>query len=215
MLSFFVSVIERAYFAIKDAAMTPHMSSKELALFTSFIKHSRRYLEFGCGGSTCVAARLVKQQVVSVDSSEEWIDKTFNECNEQSGARSKEMNLDMVHVDIGPLKEWGWPADDQTRPNWRYYHSGVWDMDGLTAKDADLVFIDGRFRVACFMQTLLHCRPDVPIMVHDFSNRPEYHAVLEVAFQIASAENLSVFLSKQAPPWRVQEIFDVYAENPA
>jgi hypothetical protein len=54
--------------------------------------------------------------------------------------------------------------------------------------------VDGRFRVACFMQILLRCDPDALIMVHDFKSRQPYHVVREVAREIAAVEDMSVFL---------------------
>src|SRR5579875_421729 len=48
-------------------------------------------------------------------------------------------------------------------------------------------------RLACFMQVLLNCRADSLIMIHDFSSRQQYHIVRNVAREIATAEDLSVF----------------------
>jgi len=43
----------------------------------------------------------------------------------------------------------------------------------------DLVLIDGRFRVACFLHSLLAAEPGTPILFDDYSNRPHYHLVEE------------------------------------
>jgi hypothetical protein len=46
------------------------------------------------------------------------------------------------------------------------------------------------------MKTLLNCRPDSLIMIHDFASRVAYHVIRKVAREIASAEDLSVFALK-------------------
>jgi hypothetical protein len=61
---------------------------------------------------------------------------------------------------------------------------------------ADFFLVDGRFRVACFMQALLHAQTGALIAVHDFASRPTYHVIYEVAREVASAENFSVFLPR-------------------
>ena len=44
----------------------------------------------------------------------------------------------------------------------------------------DVVLIDGRFRVACFLYALIHTKPGTVIIFDDYADRPEYHVVEEV-----------------------------------
>ena len=76
--------------------------------------------------------------------------------------------------------------------------------------------VDGRFRVACFMQVLLNCRSDATIMMHDFASRPCYHVVRDVAEEIEAVKNLSLF----RPPadgdrTRIEALLAEYAYDPA
>ena len=57
-----------------------------------------------------------------------------------------------------------------------------------------------RFRVVCAMQTLLNCRPDSLILIHDFTPRANYHVVRDVAREIFSVEILSDFLPRRDIP---------------
>ena len=43
-----------------------------------------------------------------------------------------------------------------------------------------MVLIDGRFRVACFLFSLLNAKKDSIIIFDDYMNRSEYHVVEEV-----------------------------------
>ena len=58
------------------------MSDNELALFVAFLRNSAKYLEFGVGGTTVLAATHVRDWVIAVDSSKEWIDKVHLSCSQ-------------------------------------------------------------------------------------------------------------------------------------
>jgi hypothetical protein len=166
------------------------MSDAERDLLTAFLRRTRTYLEFGTGGSTVLAAQFVQSRITSVDSSVEWLDKVRAACAD-AGCKAE---LDLVFVDIGPTRDWGYPSDPATAPRWPTYHEAIWDRPG--AREADFCLVDGRFRVACFLQALLHCRPGTPIAIHDFDSRPGYHIVRELAREVAMAQDLSVFLPR-------------------
>jgi hypothetical protein len=170
--------------------MQPAMSGPELALFQCFLRPAASYLEFGTGGSTVLASQLVQRWVISVDSSVEWLGKVQVACE---SARSR-LSPVLVPVDIGPVGEWGFPSDETTRDRWPHYHEGVWTLPGST--ESSLFMVDGRFRVACFMQVLLRCRPGAIVLIHDFGDRPYYQAVREVAREVASVENISAFVAE-------------------
>ena len=169
--------------------MIPRMSEAELTLFASFLRSSDDYLEFGSGGSTCTAARSVRNSVTTVDSSAQWLRDVERACAGED-CRVKPVT---VHVDIGPTGAWGRPADPATQVRWPSYYEAVWELPA--SSDADLYLVDGRFRVACFMRTLLNCRADALIMIHDFASRAQYHVIRQVAREVASAEDFSVFVS--------------------
>jgi hypothetical protein len=163
------------------------MTERELRLFESFVRCSDRYLEFGSGGSTCFVANIVTESVISVDSSKEWQDKVASWCH----MKKTRIVPELFYADIGPLGDWGYPTDASTAERWPAYHGGIWTNSG--ASNADLYLIDGRFRIACFMQVVLHCEIGSTILLHDFASRPQYHVVKEVAREIATVEDLSVF----------------------
>jgi hypothetical protein len=126
------------------------MSDDERKLFECVLKCTRRYFEFGSGGSTYIAASLVKESVISIDSSSEWLDKVRQACESEVDFSRPTL----VHVDIGPTIDWGYPSSPDTRERWPNYHRTIWTRSECS--DADLYMVDGRFRVACFMQILLH-----------------------------------------------------------
>ncbi|WP_246787736.1 hypothetical protein [Bradyrhizobium sp. CCBAU 53421] len=161
------------------------MDGQEVTLFKSFVDLSTRYLEFGSGGSTWLACQTRKEWVISIDSSLEWLN------NVGDATRDASTRPQLLHVDIGKLREWGYPIEKEKESTWPDYHERVWERP--ESKTADLYFVDGRFRVACFVQCVLHGAPGAFIAIHDFENRPHYHSVRTVAREIARANNMSVF----------------------
>jgi hypothetical protein len=196
--------------------MQPHMTDAELDLFKSVLRCADHYLEFGSGGSTCLAAELARRSVVSVDSSTNWLDQVGREC----AARNLPIRPRLVHADIGPIKDWGYPTDEESKPLWPRYHEVVWQEEPAASK-ADLYLVDGRFRVACFMQIVLHTEADALILFHDFALRRYYHVVREVAREVARTGELSLFLPRLSPSGgeetraRARDILERYAVEPA
>jgi hypothetical protein len=187
--------------------MLPAMSEKELDLFFAFLKNSRNYLEFGTGGSTYAASRHVKQSIISVDSSAEWLDKLRVEC------ANSEIDQKLIYIDIGPVGDWGYPTELSSQPKWPRYHEYVWELP--ESSQADLYLVDGRFRVACFAQTVIHCRPDALIGFHDFASRKQYHSVYEIAREVATAEDMSFFLPLPDVREKAMKIVEEYKFNMA
>jgi len=167
--------------------LLPRMSPAEVAAFTRYCADARAYVEFGCGGSTVVAAQSVRRQVIALDSDQRWLDKVSAACA-ASGARTMPQ---LVCVDIGPTREWGYPLDASRKADWPRYHEQVWGVDG--ADRADLYMIDGRFRVACLLQALLRARGHATILFHDYASRPHYHVIEPFVQTLAHTEELAAF----------------------
>jgi len=190
--------------------MKPRMSETELRLFECFLRCSDRYLEFGSGGSTCVAANLVKSSVLAIDSSRPWLDKVAQYCADAQ----VRLTPNLVHVDLGPLGDWGYPSDPATRESWPAYHRAIWQDP--SAANTDLYLIDGRFRIACFLQVLIHADQGAIIMFHDFQSRKYYHIARDLTREIAIADDLSIFLvSKETNRQRAQELLEKYMYDSA
>jgi len=145
-------------------------------------------VEFGSGASTVLAAELVKDWVIAFDSSQGWLDRVGDVCRE----RKTRLSPLLHYVDIGELCEWGFPKDEALRDRWPLYHSSMWSDPRLA--EADLYLIDGRFRLACFAQTLLHCGDRAFVVFHDYASRPHYHAAATIGQEVARVDDLSIFM---------------------
>lgn len=165
------------------------MSITERKMFFKNIKNSKSYLEFGSGGSTIFALKKSKSVIKSVDSSKEWFHHMIKDHKEiKNGIKYK--RLDFIFVNIGETGSWGRPKDDSGKSNYPNYSAGVFKNKKVKY---DTVLIDGRFRVACGLQTVLNCDDDTIIMIHDFWNRPCYHILLNYMKPIGKADTMGVF----------------------
>ena len=191
-----------------NSDLTPHMTFKEASLLKGFLDCSQRYTEFGCGGSTVVAASAVSEWIISTDSSREWLKRVSAAC------RDLPLQPELVLADIGTTGDWGMPANGDARDRWPAYHETIWEDP--RSKDADLFMVDGRFRVASFIQILKRCKRDSVILIHDFASRQHYHVIKEVAQEIARADELSAFLPKPVPSNVLLDLLlDIHRYDPA
>lgn len=164
------------------------MSPAEASMFEAFLREANQYLEFGAGGSTCLAASLVRKRIVSVDSSISWLDQVRVATNSD--------RVQLHFVDVGPVGDWGRPLDEGCRDRWPAYSQSVWN-DVPESIESDLYLIDGRFRVACFAEVIARAKPGAIVLFHDFANRDIYHVVKPLASTIATVETLTAFVKDQ------------------
>ena len=171
------------------------MTKKEKALFDKEIKRSKTYLEFGTGGSTIRALKKSGAKIYSVDSSADWITSVRKYWVIR---RAEKKRLSLFHVDIGPVKEWGTPVGNDSKELFPHYSSGVFRL--VEKEYIDIVLIDGRFRVACALKTILECSVNNPprILIHDFWNREEYHILLKYLEEADRADTLGAFIIKKS-----------------
>jgi len=167
--------------------MMPAMLPDEIACYTAHLCQSRKVVEYGSGGSTVLALSF-GVQLLSIESDAAWMNEKVRPIDTVQQAE-RDGRATFVHVDIGPTREWGQPVDDRSKHTWPNYPVAPWRHWDT----ADLVLVDGRFRVACTLESILRATPETRIVIHDFWNRTEYHAVLPFLDWQQSVETLGVF----------------------
>ncbi len=149
-----------------------------IALFESELRGASSYLEFGAGSSTLTAVGRVPM-VVSVESDRDFLSAVQRRCGEPNGS------LVLLHADIGPTGPWGAPVLKsriwRQLERWSAYPLAPWRQLGASYR-ADLVLVDGRFRVACALAVISRQHDAEWLMLFDdYAERPEYHIVEEFA----------------------------------
>lgn len=154
-------------FGAKEGVDPERLFDGDDALFKDAIQTALVYGEYGVGASTIWVARNYDIPMISVDSSSEWLDLVRKKIPQNKWTAK--------HVDVGPLADWGTPQTHSLRANYKYYPRALWQ----SKVDPDLVLVDGRFRVACFLTCLLEAKPGTKIIFDDYVDRPNYHLVEE------------------------------------
>ena len=172
--------------------LKPRMRRDEVVLLRSVARYRNTVVEFGCGGSTAEFLEHSSAQVVSVESDLAWIDRLRSHPALAEPLGSGRLTL--RHADIGPVGAWGRPRGWAQVATWPAYWSDVWMSDELRGVEnpADLVFVDGRFRVACALNAAIHLDESGLILMHDFFKRDHYSVLLDHLNVVASAAEMVV-----------------------
>lgn len=176
----------------------PLMAEAEQNCLQRHLDRSHGYVEFGSGGSTLLAVRSPVAAIHSVESSPQWID--LLRSHPEIAAAERRGRLRLCPVDIGAVGEYGHPVELDDAYRWPAYYRDVWDL--ADPSWTDLVLVDGRFRVACALSSLMRCRDSLTLIVHDFWNRPQYHDLLDFIDVVERVEKLGVFRPRKSIPWR-------------
>jgi len=169
------------------------MTEKEQNLFLSYVSNAEVYLEFGSGGSTMLALSSAVSKIYSVETSLEWI-KYLRKRNKSIVCSEESDRLSFIYADIGAVAKWGRPtktSDVNANEDYLEYLEQVFTSNPQL-KDADVVLIDGRFRVECCQSVLSHTSEDTIIIFHDYWTRPEYHVIKEKINVIDGVDTMMV-----------------------
>ncbi len=169
--------------------IAPHMSAAKIKVLTDSFARARHYLEYGVGGSTLLAAQSSLQSIKAIDSHRDWIEKV----NASILSASHTGDIRLILVELGKTSDWGYPADESMIKSWPLYYTTPWTTYTEQDISPDLILIDGRFRVACFLHSLLQCKPGTRILWDDYRDRVEYHAIEQVLRPIGLVDDMAIF----------------------
>lgn len=155
--------------AIRPFRTTPDLFDGDGEMFKRLAATAKVYGEYGMGASSLWVLANTNAKVIAVDTSNEWVASVRASAGE-------EPRLTASWVDAGPIGDWGTPLGYTARQNFPQYFNAIWEQPD----QPDLVLVDGRFRVACFLTSLLRSKPGTRIVFDDYTNRPHYHLIEEI-----------------------------------
>jgi hypothetical protein len=174
--------------------LMPIMTGGEHTKLIEYMKRAKFGLEFGMGGSTLMAARLNIPVYYSVESDPNWVTKCAS--HPTIDGMIKADRFELFHIDIGPTGDAGAPIDRSYIGQWHHYHSIIWSK---LKHDPDFVFIDGRFRLACALQTAARCQIGTTVAIHDYVPRPFYHLAAQFLEPVEYVDTLQIFRISTTP----------------
>ncbi|CAM9203530.1 unnamed protein product, partial [Ectocarpus fasciculatus] len=129
------------------------MSVRELAFLYHGINNSRGYLEFGSGSTTVMACLLLKDDarkkfyVIDSESHYQFLRMSDNKCIDHAVTTAAGI---VKLVDIGAVDSTGFPTNKKYEKNWHRY---ITTVGLLKSETIDVIFLDGRFRVAAIVSS--------------------------------------------------------------
>lgn len=147
-------------------------------------------LEYGSGGSTALAAETPGLTCFSVENDLAWA----RAMAAWLAAHHPGADVRLHRAWIGPTKKWGrprWPRLPLLHPLFRRYPASVWARRDFSPPD--LILVDGRFRVACFLTALMRVTRPTRLLWDDYAGRPDYHLVERYCAPVAIVGRMAVF----------------------
>lgn len=165
-------------------------------------------LEYGSGGSSFVAMEAGARKLFTVESDAGWAARIADSLATAFPRRAAHVH----HVDIGPTADWGRPADTSGFAAYPDYATTVWDRPDFEMPD--VVLIDGRFRVACFLTVMLRATRPVTVLFDDYHRRPEYHWIEEFGAPVGRARRMARFevTPRALPPEAMTRILRAFVD---
>mgnify|MGYP002779938037 FL=1 len=181
--------------AIIEAAvpLAVAMTAAERTLLRAAAEDRSAGLEFGCGGSTALLIEAGMARLTSVDSDAAWLARVAEAPGCATARAAGRLNL--LHADIGPTGDWGWPVDASVLQQWPAYWRDPWEQAG----SPDFVLVDGRFRVACALAAVPRLAPGGHLLIHDFWSRVAYRGPVLRHFSLIGSAGSLALLRPRAP----------------
>ena len=182
------------------------MTGAEQALLRAAASGAPAMVEFGCGGSTAILLE-VGQRLLSVDSDAAWLARVAApQAAAIAGGR-----LLQHHADIGPLGDWGWPLHPPSAQQAQAYWHAPWQR----MPSADLVLVDGRFRIACALAAHARLTPDGLLAIHDYWSRRAYQEALGDFFEtIGAAGTMALLKPRPVEASAIAQALERHAADP-
>lgn len=185
------------------------MPDEEVRVVKTYYRESKIILEYGSGGSTVYASKFPNKKITSIESDGAFalkVDDEIRSCN-----NTKSVPL-IIPVDIGETGDWGFPKGAEKWYNFHKYANHPWDMSNRD--HPDVVLIDGRFRVACFLTTLFRITKPTTVLFDDYHDRPNYHEIENVVQPSEMIGRMAIFKIQpmQLPIQALPAIYSSYSD---
>lgn len=166
----------------------PSLPSNVCKYFEEKLKTAKSYLEFGSGGSTLLASKYIKGNIISIESDIEWFNRLKLEFENNPNVK-----LHLVDLHCKPMT-WGHPSADCPESRKREYSQIVKSLD---LSDVNLVLIDGRFRVACALHIHSLISKETDVLFDDFGDRLEHYSIVLNYYDVIQQVGRMIHLRKK------------------
>ena len=137
-----------------------------------------------------LALSLGVPNIYSVESDQAWLEGI------KSAKEQAENPYNGLHVckwvDIGTTGDWGYPTTTTNHMHYWKYPFSAWLSEEMINRP-DLVLIDGRFRIACLLATIMYAKSKTTVLFDDYFDRPWYHFIEDIIKPAGGADRMTIF----------------------
>ena len=175
-------VFEKRLPLAKKIKCKPHFRTKELKAFLSFLTKNNTFFETGSGCSTIIAKYYTKKSY-AVEGCQKWYKQGI-----KNGLKDN-----IIFKDLQPDNPiWSYPGKKTTLEDWKNYFQSY-----KAEYNADVILIDGRFKVATAKDIFSKIRDDTIVLIHEYFMRPFYYVVENYYQRIYHWGTLAAFIKKR------------------
>ena len=166
----------------KEIDCKSHLTKNELVGLLSFFTKNTIYFETGSGCSS-ILAKYYTKKFYAVEGCRYWY--------EQGIKNGLEENL--IFHDLKPDNNiWSYPGKRSTLDDWKKYFQSY-----DSSYNADVILIDGRFKVATAMDIFDKIKDDTIVLIHEFQARPKYYIIENYYQYVYHWDRLTAFIKKK------------------
>ena len=179
----------------KEIIFKPLMTKNEIIALSYFMKQENIYFEFGSGGSTNLAS-YYKVKTYSVES-----DAIYHQKLKKSGIRANYITIDLK------VNGLGYPGEETKVDDWKKYIQAY-----KSEYNANIILIDGRFRVACALDIFQKIKNETIILIHDYG-RKEYHILENFYIKVKTWDSLVLFIKNPIIDSIPENLYNFYLKE--
>lgn len=153
--------------------------------------HAKVFLQYSCATYTpeaCVKTNI--QKVIAVESNKSLSDSVFQSIVQKE-------KLHMVYANLGEVDASGRPISVEKFKNFHTYMVLPWALADKYMLSPDTIFINGPFKVACFLYSLICAEEGAVILFNDFFKNPAYEVVRNYCALEKRHGNMAEFVVKK------------------
>lgn len=166
----------------KEIKCKPHFIYEELTAFLSFLTKDTIYFETGSGCSSIIAKYYAKKTYAV-----EGCIKYYK-IGIKNGLKDVLIFKDLKPDDF----TWSFPGKKSNLNDWKNYFQSY-----KKEYNADVILIDGRFKIATAMDIFDKIRDDTIILLHEYFERPSYFIIEEYYDYVYHWGRLFCFVKKK------------------
>ena len=166
----------------KEIKCKPHLRKEELMAFLSLLTKDTIFFETGSGCSSIIAKYYAKKTYAVEGCAK------FYEFGIKNGLKDI-----ILFNDLKPDNpKWSYPGKKSDINDWKKYFQAY-----KKEYDADIILIDGRFKIATAMDMFNKIRDDTIILLHEYYSRPSYFIIENYYNYIYHWGSLYAFVKKK------------------